>query len=238
MKEKNLFFNPFRLISPKLDTEANRLKELFETPPEEVTCLEEGLLIMINKIIEMTKLIQSTFIIPNEAKLVECERLAREVHDEEKGLTGDVVCSPTETTGEILKAVVLFPGRLERVGDHMERLISVSRSKAKEGLPFSPKATSEVSAIFDLYLEVLSNFKDALATRNKALLEIVVDQANKLGQLITDAGLAHEDRLIEGLCTPKASSMFLDLLGSLKHAKRQIRGMSESLLALSDSQTA
>ncbi len=32
MKDKHVFFNPFRLISPKLDREASRLEELYESP--------------------------------------------------------------------------------------------------------------------------------------------------------------------------------------------------------------
>ncbi|MEW6114378.1 MAG: hypothetical protein AB1664_19750, partial [Thermodesulfobacteriota bacterium] len=113
MKREEYFFNPFRLISPKLDAEATRLEELYEKPPEEVTCLEEGLLIMISKLIQMVELGQKALIIWDPAKAEICERLGREIHDEEKSLTGQIVCSPTETTGQVLKTVVLFPGRLE-----------------------------------------------------------------------------------------------------------------------------
>ena len=32
MKDKQIFFNPFRIISPKLNAEASRLAEIFESP--------------------------------------------------------------------------------------------------------------------------------------------------------------------------------------------------------------
>lgn len=233
MKNKEVFFNPFRLISPKLDTEASRLSELYEKPPEEVTCLEEGLLVMLGKLVELSRNLRKSLLMPDPDRLAECERLAKEIHEEEKSLTEHiVVCSPTETTGEVLKAVVLFPGRLERVGDHLESLVNVCRIKARDGIVFSDMANKELDQLFDLFLDVLQNFRDALVTRNATLLEHVVSQANKLAQMCLDCALAHEDRLLQGLCASKASSLYLDILYSMKAAKGHIREMSESLLAL------
>lgn len=236
MKNKDVFFNPFRLISPKLDAEASRLDELHGPPPEEVTCLEEGLLVMTDKLIEMTGLLRKSLIIAEPAKLDLCERLAQEIHDEEKGLTGDIVCSPTETTGAVLKTVVLFPGRLERVGDLLESILNVCRIKARDGVPFSDKANKELDQLFGLLTEVLTNFRDALLTRNKALLEAIVEDEQRLGKMIVDFRLAHEDRLLEGLCSPKASSLYLDVSDSIRNANRHLKEMSESLLQLTASQ--
>lgn len=236
MKSKEIFYNPFRLISPKLDSEASRLEEIYESPPEEVTCLEEGLLIMLNKIIRMTGLIRKSLLITDPAKLQECEKLAKEIHDEEKGLTGDLVCDPNVTKGEVLKTVVLFPARLERVGDLLESMLNVSRLKADQGVVFSDKANKELDELFDLFTGILTNFHDVLVTRNHALLEHILEQCKKFAQLAADARLAHEDRLLQGLCSPKSSSLFLDILDSMKAAKRNIREMTQSLLKLRDSQ--
>ena len=57
LKEKQLFFNPFRLISPKLNAEASRLDEIYESRPQEMTCLEEGLLVMLKKLHAMADLL-------------------------------------------------------------------------------------------------------------------------------------------------------------------------------------
>jgi len=237
MKEKQVFFNPFRIISPKLDVEASRLEELFEAPPAEMTCLEEGLLVMVSKLIEMTKLIHKSLIVPDPQKFQACESLAQEIHQEEKGLTGDLVCSPT-TAGEILKALVLFPVRLERAGDFMESLVNVSNIKGKEGIPFSDKAQRELEQMFGLLAEVLGHFRDVLATRNRALLEHLIGQHKKLHQMTIDFALAHEDRLLEGLCSPKASSLYLDILDSVKNANIQIQEMSRRLKQIAASHEA
>jgi Na+/phosphate symporter len=237
MKEKQVFFNPFRIISPKLNVEASRIAELVGSPRPEMTCLEEGLLVMVGKLIEIAKLIHKSLIVPDPQKLHRCEALAQEIHEEEKRLTGDLVCSPT-TTGEILKALVLFPVRLERAGDFMESLVNVSRIKAKDGIPFSDKAQGELQQLFGLLAEVLGNFRDLLSHRNKALLEHLVEQHKQLHQMTIDFALAHEDRLLEGLCSPKASSLYLDIVDSVKNANIQIQEMSRRLEQIASSHEA
>lgn len=234
MKEKQIFFNPFRIISPKLDAEASRLAEIFESPPQDITCLEEGLLVMISKLIEINRLLRKCLIIFDPVKAEKCESLAQEIHDEEKKLTGDIVCSPT-TTGAILKALVLFPGRLERVGDFLESILNVARIKSRDAIPFSDKANAELNESFDLMNDMLKNFRDLIATRNRDLLDHVRAEQKKIGQLTVDFGLAHEDRLVGGLCTPKASSLYLDVLDSIKSANQNVSALTESLAQLAES---
>lgn len=232
MKNTQIFINPFRLISPRLDAEACRFAQLFEVAPEEITCLEDGLLMMTGNLLKLTGLIRKTLIVPNPEKLKECDRLAKEIHDEEKGLTGDLVCNPKEITGDLLKTVVLFPGHLERVGDLLESILNVVRIKARQGVPFSDKAMAEIGELFDTFTEMLVDFRDVLLTRNRALLERILQQADRIGELAAEFSLTHEDRLLEGLCSPFASSLFLDILDSVKQAAIHLRQMSEALLKI------
>lgn len=237
MKDTSVFFNPFRLISPKLDTEASRLEEMFDSPPEEVTCLEEGLLVMMGKIIEMTKLVSKAIITGDTAKMDAAEKIGEEIHAEEKELTDNVVvCAPQETTGELLKAVVLFPGHLERVGDHLESMVNVSRIKAKQGVLFIDKTNNELNQIFDKLIQIFTNFKDALATGNKDLLNLVINEDKALRSLIWDFQAAYEDRLLEGLCSPKSASLMLDILDSVRYSNTHVRDMAKTLLDLDTKQ--
>jgi hypothetical protein len=234
MKDNQIFFNPFRIISPKLNAEASRLSEIFETPPPDVSCLEEGLLVMISKLIEMNGLLRKCLIIFDPVKAERCESLGRQIHDEEKTLTGDIVCSPT-TTGAILKTLVLFPGRLERVGDFLESILNAAGLKARDGIPFSDKASEELTELFDLMNDMLKNFRDLIATRNKDLLTHVQAQQEKIAQMTIDFGLAHEDRLITGLCVPVASSLYLDILDSVRSASENMNALTKSLAHLAES---
>ncbi len=192
---------------------------------------------MIYKLSEMADLIHKSLIIADSAKIERSELLAREIHDEEKGLTGDLVCSPA-TTGAVLKTVILFPGRLERAGDLLESLINVAKIKARDGILFSDKALAELNDLFELLKKILHDFGDLLVTRNRPLADHLLVEEKRLGQMTVDFALAHEDRLVEGICTPKASSLYLDILDSVKNVSLHIREMIESMLKIADSQEA
>jgi Na+/phosphate symporter len=237
MKDKHVFFNPFRLISPKLDREASRLEELYESPPAEMTCLEEGLLVMLSRLMDMTTLAYKSLIIADPEKMEKCDALGREIHDEEKQLTHALVCSPS-TTGEVLKALVLFPGHLERVGDYVESIINCARVKARDGIPFSDKAHGELTELFGLLSSILKDMRGVVATAQWGQLAPVAEKQKKLAQMTMDFALAHEDRLLEGLCSPKASSLYLDILDSAKGANERLARIVDSLLKLEKASAA
>jgi Na+/phosphate symporter len=200
----------------------------------EMTCLEEGLLIMLDKLIEMTSLMHRSLIEISQEKIVKFGKLAQEAHQQEKGLTGDLVCSPS-TAGEVLRTLVLFPGHLERVGDMLESIVNVASIKAREGIYFSEKAHEELAQLHKTFLDILSNFRTVLATRDRELLDYVMTQGATFQQMTLDFALAHEERLLQGLCFPKASSLYLDILDSAKVADRHIMDMCHMLAQLADS---
>jgi len=237
MRDKKVFINPFRIISPKLDMEANRLAEVYAAPFLERTNLEEGLLIMASKLMEMNRLIAKSFILPDQAKSARISELGREVHEEEKVLTSTLEIDRSADP-EMLRALVLFPTRLERVGDFLESLANCARIKARDGIPFSDRAQAELEGLFDLFGDILRNLRDTLSIRNKVLLSYMKGQHDKLHQMTIDFALHHEDRLIEGLCSPKASSLYMDILDSAKSANHQIKAMTESLLGIVSPQGA
>lgn len=230
MKDKHVVVNPFRIISPKLNAEASRLEE---PPPPEMTCLEEGLLIMSTKLIEMAELCHKNLILFDRTKSERCDTLGQEVHQEEKGLTGDLVCNPATTTGDVLKTLVLFPGRLERVGDLLESIVNVGAIKNRDGIPFSDKAQVELATLFGLFTLELKNFRELLRTLSKSILEKILTQSKDVAQMTIEFALAHEERLVDGLCSPKASSLYLDILDSVKNANQHVREMCESIRKIS-----
>jgi Na+/phosphate symporter len=130
---------------------------------------------------------------------------------------------------------VLFPGHFERIGDMLESIVNVASIKERDGIYFSEKAHQELAQLHKAFLDILSNFRTVLATRDRELLDYVVSQGAIFHQMTLDFALAHEDRLLEGLCSPKASSLYLDILDSAKSANRHIMDMSHALAQLADS---
>ncbi|MCX5861366.1 MAG: PhoU domain-containing protein [Desulfomonile sp.] len=231
MKDKRIFFNPIRMLSPKVDSEAVKIEELHKSPVSETFTLEEGLLVMLSKVIEMTRLINLSFVSASINEVHSAEALAREVHELEKLLTENLACAITDPP-DMCRAVILFPSHLERVGDYLESILNCCRIRCQYSVPLTDEAVSEVEDIFKLVLEIMGNFRDAFIRPNKVLLENVVNESKRLDQICHNLELSHVERLLNGSTAPRASSLYLDILESTKSMNRHIRDMAAQIRSL------
>ena len=233
MKEKKKvhFIDPFRFINPRLDSDLSRLHELLGASPAKIETLQEGLWVMCSKLLELSDTLYKSFVLPDEKKFSRGKVLAEEVHDEEKTLTAHLVRSPSDSTA-LLKELILFPGRLERVGDLLESVLKASMIKARDGIPFSENAMGELEQLFAVFTNMLSTLRDVLATCDRGSLDHLLSQHGLLAQMTLDFASAHEDRLIEGICSPRASSLYLDILDSVRNANRHLRSITEGLMRI------
>jgi Na+/phosphate symporter len=231
MKDKQIFFNPFRMISPKFDAEATRLEELYESPVSESFTLEEGLLVMLSKLMEMTRRIRVALVTDTPQELEICDRLANDVHAQEKILTSNLLCAITDPP-DMCRTVVLFPGHLERIGDLLESIINCCHVKCRDGVPFSDKSVEEMDLLFKQMLSLMTNVRDSLIVPNRFLLTHTMSQADDLDRMCQNWQLSHVERLLEGAAAPHMSSLYLDILESTQSICRHIRQMAKALVKL------
>lgn len=234
MKDQRIVVSPFRMMSPKLDSEADRFSELHEAPVSESHTPEEGFLIMISKLIEMSKILSKSFAVLDQERLSQCDRLAEEVHKWEAVITQDLMAAQSTIGSNLFKLVVRLPVRLERIGDMFQNMLACARIKDRQGIPFSDKAQNDLAAIFKMLLDMLTNLRDALVIRNKVLLGHIKSQRETLAQMLLDARFAHWERLEAGFCAPQASSLYLDILDSFTGINEYVGKICVSLLALAD----
>ncbi len=237
MKDKRIFFNPLRMMSPKLNAEVIKIEDLHKTPVSEAFTLEEGLVVMLSKLIEMARLLEMGFISNCPKEIEECDQLAVEVHEQEELLTGNLACS-VDIPPELCKLIIVFPGHLERVGDFLESILNCVRIKCRDKVPFSDKAYDEIKQMFADTVDLMNNFRDTLLAPNKYLLEHVISQQAALDQKCQDWQLAHVDRLLNGTASPHSTSLYLDMTESTQSIIRHIRDMAERMLALMSAQGA
>jgi Na+/phosphate symporter len=126
--------------------------------------------------------------------------------------------------------VILFPGRLERIGDLMENVLNCSRIKSRDGIVFSDKAIEELTQTFKMLTGILRKLRDTILNPSSEILNELLAEEKRLAQMNLDFALAHEERLLAGACAPKASSLYLDILDSVRSACRHLIAMTESLL--------
>jgi Na+/phosphate symporter len=237
MKDKRIFFNPLRMLSPKLDSEATKLENLHMMGVSEAFTLEEGLVVMLSKLMEMNRLLEIGFINNCPKEIEACDQLSLDVHKQEKLLTASLACS-VDIPPQLCKLIIIFPGHLERVGDLMESILNCVQIKCRENVPFDDKTYQEIQRLFGETQDLMANFRDCLIAPNKILLEHVIASQEALDQNCQDSQLAHIDRLLDGTASPRSSSLYLDIVESTQGIIRHIRDMAVRMLSLMSSQEA
>lgn len=183
---------------------------------------------MCQKTLEMLRLTGDAFRTQEAALLERIARLGREVHRQEKTLTAAMAPGPAAAGGGA-RDYWFVPMHLERVGDNLEALVGAIRTMRDEGVPFTDRAVRELSGLFERAGELLECVRDAMITGNRVLIRYVTDRGTQFAQLADDYALAHQQRLIEGVCMPRASSVYLAMLDYLKGVESHTRQIAQKL---------
>jgi Na+/phosphate symporter len=77
---------------------------------------------------------------------------------------------------------------------------------------------------------MMVNLRDAFLTPNKAILDRIISDGKRLGDMLEDFKVAHWTRLEMGFCAVEASSMYRDILDSVKSVNEYLVKMSRTLL--------
>jgi Na+/phosphate symporter len=100
-------------------------------------------------------------------------------------------------------------------------------SKIREGMLFSDRANDELASLFSGSSKLLRSVADVVRTRNEVLIDHVLREGDRLWNDANLFASEHERRLISGVCMPKHSSVFLDILDSIKQIVSHAREMTQ-----------
>ncbi len=230
MTVKDFTFNPLKLFSPRHLRHDMEHEELAAKEVCEGIDLTEGLLITISKLIEMTQLLSKYVVTGSGAQCDKCSHLAAEVHKQEQILTQCMLGA--EVKSDVLKGVIRFPYRLERVGVMLESIQECCREKAAKEVPFSDKAYGELDKMFGILLEMMTDLRGAFKSPNNEILEGITTKGARLIDMTEEFKLAHWERLEEGFCHIGASSMYRAMLDAFKGAAEYLMKVAASLYTL------
>ena len=224
------FNNPFRTGPHDYLLWSGNLEELHREPFSESMRLDEGLLVMISKLIEMTRLLSRCLSHGQRSLMDTFDVLAEEVDRQEEVLTRSLL----DAKGYLAKVdeVIQFPLHLERIGDLLEIILNCCRVKLRLNLEFTAKAHAELEQVFVLILDMMSDLRDAFAAPDRLLLEHIILQDGRLSGMLKGFHSAHWSRLLQGSCVPEASSTYLEILDSAKLVSGYLMQMAGSFLRL------
>jgi len=154
------------------------------------------------------------------------DAIAKKIHKFEEDFDEEVV---KETDKQLSMALVALAGHIERIGDCMEIVTKTITAKIKEGTLFSDKAVHELDHIFKTSMEILRSVKDALITMNPILIGHALVTSEQLSRMAQESSTHHEERLVSGVCRPRHSSIFLDLVDNLRISVWHLKEMAIKL---------
>ncbi|HHT9120677.1 MAG TPA: hypothetical protein ACFYD3_09105 [Candidatus Hypogeohydataceae bacterium YC41] len=118
----------------------------------------------------------------------------------------------TKEEKEKLKALVAATSHLERAVEAIKGMFPHMRTKINEEILFSDRAIGEMKYLFENTREVVKSAGDTFLTRNQFLMERVLEKGVLLNEIADSYALSHEDRLIAGVCMPKSSPLYINIL--------------------------
>lgn len=140
----------------------------------------------------------------------------RVINDLERAITDYL----TELSGRRLRSeerravsnLILAVKDIERVGDHAENLAELAEEKADAGAEFSSEASEEIRGMFAVVDRVIEGALAVLESGDPAAQEAVSGLENDLDLIEQQLRQTHIRRLTEGVCSPPAGIIFLDVV--------------------------
>ena len=166
-------------------------------------------------------LLQVAFINNSLDQLKECREKVAEIRKAEVELA--VKVTEAAKQGGEMKQYVLVPQHILRIAENIDSLAEKIAKKVKDNILFSERAITETTFLLQRLKEIIMSANDLLFCENTILNSYVEESEANLVKTCTEYATQHEERLIEGLCLPVSSSIYITMLDCIRniawHAK-------------------
>ncbi len=127
-----------------------------------------------------------------------------------------------EKSGERIRDYFPLANSIGNIIYNLEGIAHSLSVVVDEGIPFSDKAVSEVEELKKDLSRLLKDLEDLIKTENETLAKALEEEAKKVSSKADSFLLYHEERIITGVCLPKASPVYLNLLTSVKGISHEV----------------
>ncbi|RJQ56951.1 MAG: hypothetical protein C4526_00185 [Nitrospiraceae bacterium] len=173
--------------------------------------------------------LQTAFIYNTTTPLEGFSETAGNIRQAEAGLTRKLAEIAGDDPG--IKRYVPVPGHLLIIGEKLEKLRELMEKKIKGNVLFSDKAVKETIFLLQRLGEILWTASSLMLARNTFLGMYIDESVLNLGKLADEYASQHEERLIEGLCLPVASSIYINMLDAIRSIAWNIKEIARHLVS-------
>ena len=178
----------------------------------------EKMIRVCQSLIKMLELSFQGFRKHSEEALKEVEKVKDEIRKNSSELAHFLILksSPYEKGKEWAKPYLSMASSFDRMTFNIEGIVDRLKSKVQERILFSDRAVKEINDVFQEAMDLLESLPNLILTQDKLLAQHIGEQVRSVFKIANGYSEGHEERLIQGVCTPKSSPIYLGILESLK----------------------
>ncbi len=122
---------------------------------------------------------------------------------------------------------------LEEIGDYIKDMIERIEIKIEEKLLFSDDAVDEYKHLYNAVETELADVQKALVMNDKNFAKrVLCGEEDHVDKLVQEYRKSHAQRLVEGVCIPRACNMFLNLLDFTAQISHHTKAIAKDILEL------
>ncbi|MFZ2146848.1 MAG: Na/Pi cotransporter family protein [Sedimentisphaerales bacterium] len=120
---------------------------------------------------------------------------------------------------------------LERIGDHAVNIVEIAERKIEQKLSFTNSALTEAEQLRKEIEQMFDNIIAALENNDiKAAKTAVLTNENNLNKMQIDFRRSHVQRMGEGICTPQAGLIFIDLVDNIEKSGDHLTNIAQAII--------
>lgn len=195
----------------------------------------EKMCLVCQSLIKMLELSFHGFRKLSEESFAKVEEARREVQQQSTELA-NLIVSKSSLTGygkEWAKPYLSMASSFDRMAYNIEGILDRLKSMVRDHVLFSDRAIREVNDVFQKAMDLQESLPDLILNQDKHLAQHIGEQVRSVFKIANGFSEEHEERLVQGICMPKSSPMYLGILESLKGIFAHILEVSGKIVSLS-----
>jgi Na+/phosphate symporter len=170
--------------------------------------------------------IEKGFVTQNQAMLKHGEAQFVEMLSSNLPFTEQIVME--EQKDEVDKRFLSLLIPLQQIASAVRSLMAKQEMTLRRHL-FSVKVIVEITELLTIMKAQFKDTRELILTKNPGLKESVKSGMERIVEMADKYILVHQERLITGASTPRASYLYLDIIGSIKRIAQELVTFSEGI---------
>jgi Na+/phosphate symporter len=197
--------------------------------------IKEKMVLVCQHLVKMLGLASEAFRKPMEKSFKEAGEVKDKILQYSSELTSSIISKspPSEKDKGSTKPYLSIASSFDRMTYNIEGILDRLRAKSEKHILFSEQAVKEVNDVFQETIRLLEYLPNLMSTENKLLGQRIGEEGKSVVEIANAYSEEHEERLIQGICEPEHSPIYLGILESLKGVTVHILEVSGKIVSIS-----